>query len=552
MHRRILTLFALGFALSAPAFSQEHPEHAAPAKAKSATLMTGYGNWHHPVSTKNAQAQAFFDQGLRQIYAFNHDEATRSFQRAAELDPKLAMAYWGVAESVGPNYNDPAGEDRFIKAHEAIAKAQTLAADASESDRAYIAALSKRFPSDPKSDLRAALEQYRDAMREVVKRFPDDLDAATLFAEAGMNLHPWGLWRPDGTPEEGTQEIVTTLESVIRRDPNHLGAIHYYIHCVEASNSPERALAGANRLAELAPAAGHIVHMPAHIYIRTGDYEAALKTNQKAALVDQAYIKGGAAEGIYSMMYYSHNLHFIAMAAAMNGNYPESRRGAQLLAANVGPHVKDMPPLEGFMTVPLAVEVRFHKWNEILKAPQPDPAMHAATVFWHFARGLALAGTGDLDGAEAEHKIVAEAEEKTPPDAIFQMPINNKTKDVLKIAENVLGAKISLAKGDMDATVNQLRAAVAAQDLLKYDEPEDWFYPVRENLGAVLLKIGDYAGAEEAFRGDLARHPRNPRSLFGLEQALKGQEKTYDAGFVRKQFDANWKGAARPTVDDLV
>ena len=552
MHRRILTLFALVLALSAPAFAQEHPEHAAPAKAKSATLMTGYGNWHHPVSTKNAQAQAFFDQGLRQIYAFNHDEATRSFQRAAELDPNLAMAFWGVAESVGPNYNDPAGEDRFIKAHEAVAKAQTLVADASESDKAYIAALSKRFPADPKSDLRAGLEQYRDAMRDVVKRFPDDLDAATLFAEAGMNLHPWGLWRPDGTPEEGTQEIVTTLESVIRRDPNHLGAIHYYIHCVEASNSPERALAGANRLAELAPAAGHIVHMPAHIYIRTGDYEAALKTNQKAALADQAYIKGGGAPGIYSMMYYSHNLHFIAMAAAMNGNYLEARRGAQLLAANVGPHVKDMPPLGGFMTVPMAVEVRFHKWNEILKTPQPDPAMQTATMFWHFAHGLALAGTGKLDEAEAEHKIVAEAEEKTPPDAIFQMPINNKTKDILKIAENVLGAKISLAKGDMDATVNQLRAAVATQDLLKYDEPEDWFYPVRENLGAVLLKIGDYAGAEEAFRADLASHPRNPRSLFGLEQALKGQEKTYDAGFVRKQFDANWKGTARPTVDDLV
>jgi tetratricopeptide (TPR) repeat protein len=552
MHRRILTLFALVLALSAPAFAQEHSDHAAPAKAKSATLMTGYGNWRHPVSTKNAQAQAFFDQGLRQIYAFNHDEAERSFQRAAELDPKLAMAYWGVAEAVGPNYNDPASQGRFVQAYAAIAKAETLAADASETDKAYIAALAKRFPADPKSDLRAALEQYRDAMREVVKRFPDDLDAATLFAEAGMNLHPWGLWRPDGTPEQGTDEIVTTLESVIRREPNHLGAIHYYIHTVEASNSPERALAGANRLAQLAPAAGHIVHMPAHIYIRTGDYQAALQTNQKAALVDQAYIKAGAAQGIYSMMYYSHNLHFIAMAAAMNGNYLESRRGAQLLAANVGPHVKEMPPLGGFMTVPLAVEVRFHKWNEILKAPQPDAAMQTATLFWHFARGLALAGTGKLEEAEAEHKFVAEAEEKTPPDAIFQMPINNKTKDILKIAENVLGAKISLAKNDMDATVNQLRTAVATQDLLKYDEPEDWFYPVRENLGAALLKIGDYAGAEEVFRADLARHPRNPRSLFGLEQALKAMDKAYDAGFVRQQFDANWKGPARPTVDDLV
>jgi tetratricopeptide (TPR) repeat protein len=561
MHRRILTLLCVTLAIGVATFTssqcalaQEHAEHAAAAaKAKpTAALMTGYGNWHHAVSTKNAQAQAFFDQGLRQIYAFNHDEAARSFQRAGELDPKLAMAFWGVAEAVGPNYNDPASEDRFKQAHAAIEKAQSLAAEASESDKAYIDALAKRFPADANADRRAALEQYRDAMRDVVKRFPDDLDAATLFAEAGMNLHPWGLWRPDGTAEEGTDEIVATLESVIRREPNHLGAIHYYIHSVEASNSPERALAGANRLAELAPAAGHIVHMPAHIYIRTGDYEAALKTNQKAALADQAYIKGGAAPGIYSMMYYSHNLHFIAMAAAMNGNYAEARRGAQLLAANVGPHVKEMPPLGGFMTVPMAVEVRFHKWNEILKMPQPDAAMQTANVFWHFARGLALAGTGDLDGAEAEHKIVAEAEEKTSPDAIFQMPINNKTKDILTIAENVLGAKISLAKNDMDATVNQLRAAVMAQDRLKYDEPEDWFYPVRESLGAVLLKIGDYAGAEEAFRADLAIHPRNPRSLFGLEQALKSQEKAYDAGFVRKQFDANWKGTARPTVDDLV
>ena len=561
MHRRVLTLLcvilplcAATLVLSGPAFAQEHSDHAAmAAKAKpTAALMTGYGNWHHPVSTKNAQAQAFFDQGLRQIYAFNHAEAMRSFQRSGELDPKMAMAFWGIAEAVGPNYNDPASEDRFVQAHAAIEKAQALAADASESDKAYIEALAKRFPADPKSDLRDAAEQYRDAMRNLVKRFSDDLDAATLFAEAGMNLHPWGLWRPEGAPEEGTEEIVATLESVIRREPNHLGAIHYYIHCVEASNSPERALAGANRLAELAPAAGHIVHMPAHIYIRTGDYEAALKTNQKAALADQAYIKGGTAEGMYPMMYYSHNLHFIAMAAAMNGNYLESRRGAQLLAANVGSHVKEVPPLEGFMTVPLAVEVRFHKWSEILKAPQPDAAMKTATVFWHFARGLALAGTGKLDEAEAEHKIVGDAQENTSPDAIFQMPINNKTKDILKIAENVLGAKISLTKNDMDATVNQLRAAVAVQDGLKYDEPQDWFYPVRESLGAVLLKIGDYAGAEEVFRADLERNPRNPRSLFGLEQALKAQDRNYDAGFVRKQFDANWKGAARPTVDDLV
>jgi tetratricopeptide (TPR) repeat protein len=551
MIKRLTILCALGAALCLPGLAQEH-EHAAAAKSKTATLMTGLGNWHHPVSTKNAQAQAFFDQGLRLIYAFNHDEAARSFRHAAELDPKLAMAFWGVAEAVGPNYNDPASDDRFVQAHQAIEKAASLTEGASASDRAYIAALAKRFPADSKSDLRAALQEYRDAMREVVKQYPDDLDAATLFAEAGMNLHPWGLWHADGTPEEGTEEIVATLESVIRREPNHLGAVHYYIHAVEASNSPERALAGANRLAQLAPAAGHIVHMPAHIYIRTGDYEAAVKTNQKAALADQAYLAASGAQGIYPMMYYSHNLHFIAMCAAMNGNYLESKRGAQLLAANVGPHVKEMPALGGFMTVPLAVEVRFHKWNEILKAPQPDKSMQAAAVFWHFARGVALAATGKIEDAEAERKIVAEAEEKTPPDAVFQMPINNKTKDILKIAENVLGARISLAKNDMDATVSQLRAAVAIQDSLKYDEPQDWFYPVRESLGAVLLKIGDNAGAEDVFRADLNRNPRNPRSLFGLEQALKAQDKAYDAGFVRKQFDASWKGATAPKIDDLV
>ena len=549
MIRRVVTLCALLAALCVPAFAQEH---AAAAKGKSATLITGLGDWRHPVSTKNAQAQAFFDQGLRLIYAFNHDEAARSFQRAAELDPKLAMAYWGIAEAVGPNYNDPASEDRFVQAHQAIEKAQSLTEGASDSEQAYIAALAKRFPADPKSDLHAAAEEYRDAMREVSKKFPDDLDAATLFAESGMNLHPWGLWHVDGSPEEGTEEIVATLESVIRREPNHLGAIHYYIHAVEASRSPERALAGANRLAQLAPAAGHIVHMPAHIYIRTGDYEAAVKTNQKAAQADQAYLAASKAQGIYPMMYYSHNLHFIAMCAAMNGNYLESKRGAQLLAANAGPHVKEMPPLEGFMTVPLAVEVRFHKWNEILKSPQPDASMKTATVFWHFARGMALAATGKVEEAEAEHTIIADAEVKTPPDLVFQMPVNNKTKDILKIAENVLGARISQAKKENDAAISQLREAVAVQDTLKYDEPQDWFYPVRESLGAALLVNGDQAGAEQVFREDLERNPRNPRSLFGLEQALKAQGRAYDATFIKRQFDASWKGGAPPKMEDLV
>ena len=528
-------------------------DHAHEASSHPVTLVTGLGDLHHPVSTRNPEAQKFFDQGLRFIYAFNHDEAARSFQHAAELDPKLAMAYWGVAEAVGPNYNDPADPDRYKHAHDAVQKAADLSSGASPSEQAYINAMARRFPADPNSDLKKAAEDYHDAMRDVSKQFPDDLDAATLFAESGMNLHPWGLWHQDGTPEAGTEEIVATLESVLKRDPNHLGAIHYYIHSVEASNNPERALAGANKLASLAPNAGHIVHMPAHIYIRTGDYEAAVKTNEQAAEVDRSYIKQTGEQGIYPMMYYSHNLHFVAMCGAMNGRYPEAKKNAALLVANVGPHVKEMPPLEGFMTIPMAVEVRFHHWNEILKMPAPDPAMKTATVFWHFGRGLAMAGTGKIADAEAEYKIVSEAEGATPPDVIFQMPINNKAKDIMKIAEDVMGAKIAMAKKDSTSAISLLREAVAIQDKLNYGEPPDWFYPVRENLGGALLMSGDAAGAEKVFREDLDRNPRNPRSLFGLQQSLLQQKRDYDAGFVQKQFDASWKGGPQALkVDDLV
>jgi tetratricopeptide (TPR) repeat protein len=339
----------------------------------------------------------------------------------------------------------------------------------------------------------------------------------------------------------------------MKRDPNHLGAVHYYIHAVEASRSPERALAGANKLASLAPGAGHIVHMPAHVYIRTGDYDAAVKTNEQAAAIDRAYIKATGAQGIYPMMYYSHNLHFIAMCSAMNGNYPEARKNADMLAEHVGPAVKMMPPLEGFMTIPVAVEVRFHHWDEMLKMPQPDPAMKTATVFWHFGRGLALAGTGKVNEAEGEYKIVSDAEAATPPDVIFAMPINNKAKDIMKIAKDVLGAKIAMAKKDNAGAIVMLRQAVAIQDTLKYGEPPDWFFPVRESLGAALLMTGDAVGAEKVFREDLDRNPRNPRSLFGLRQVLMQQKREYDAGFVQKQFDASWKGGAQALkLEDLV
>jgi len=551
----VVLCLAVLLAFTMVASAQEHAMGAAKPVTKpvTITMMTGLGDLHHPVSTKNAAAQGFFDQGLRLIYAFNHDEAARSFQKASELDPNLAMAYWGIAEAVGPNYNDPASNDRFKQAHEAIQKAMDLSGNASEPERGYISAMAKRFPADPKADRRQAAEDYHNAMRELVKNYPDDLDAATLFAESGMVLHPWGLWHKDGTAEEGTEEIVATLESVIKRNPDHLGALHYYIHAVEASNSPERALAGANRLAALAPAAGHIVHMPAHVYIRTGDYAGAVKTNQAAAAADRAYIQKSGVQGIYPMMYYSHNLHFIAMCSAMTGDYAESRRAAEMLAAHVEPGVKAMPMLEGFMTIPMAVNVRFHKWDAILAMKPPSADLQATTGFWHFAHGMALAGKGRVDEAEAEYKVVSEAEKATAPDAIFVMPVNNKTKDILKIAENVLGAQVALAKKDNASAVSMLREAVAVQDTLKYDEPQDWFYPVRESLGGVLLMSGDAKGAEQVFREDLEKTPRNPRSLFGLQQALKAQDRNSDAWFVEQEFHKAWKGGAGGLkVEDLV
>src|SRR6266700_1823171 len=546
---KILAHVLSGVLICMGAMAQDHAMHMQPHPV---TLVTGLGDLHHPVSTHNPQAQQFFDQGLRLIYAFNHDEAARSFQHATTLDPKLAMAYWGIAEAVGPNYNDPADPERFKQAHVAIQKASDLSAGASASERAYIAAMARRFPADAKADLRVAAQQYPGAMRDLVQHYPDDLDAATLCAESGMNLHPWGLWHPDGTPAPGTEEIISMLESVLRRDPDHMGAVHYYIHAVEASPKPERALAGANKLALLAPAAGHLVHMPAHIYIRTGDWDSGIKTNQKAEAADQAYMQSNGAEGIYAAMYYSHNLHFIAACASMNGDYAEAHKAAGMLAAHVGPMVKEMPPLEGFMTVPLAVELRFQKWDQILSIPQPDPAMKTTTVFWHFARGMALAGKGKLSEAEAEQKFVNEAADHTPPDVIFAMPVNNKAKDILTIAENVLMAKIAVAKRDYTGAIAQLRHAVALQDSLNYGEPPDWFFPVREALGGVLLISGNANEAEKVFREDLGHNPRNPRSLFGLREALKAQNRAYDAQFVDKQFQSSWKSdGVKLRVEDL-
>jgi hypothetical protein len=517
-------------------------QHQHPAtETKPATLMSGLGQHHHPVSTRHADAQQFFDQGMVLGFAFNHDEAIRSFQRAAELDPQLAIAYWGIAWATGPNYNldvDPAREQA---AYEAIQKARSLASKASENERAYIEAMAKRYSNDPKADLRKLAVDYKNAMREVAQRYPDDLDAATLYAESMMNLHPWQLWTPDGKPGEDTKEIVAVLESVLRRDPNHIGANHYYIHAVEASPNPERALPSAARLEKLAPAAGHLVHMPAHIYNRTGDYMAAARSNEQGAEADRAYISSSGAQGVYPMMYYSHNLHFLAYATGMAGQFAEAKQAADQLEAHVGPLVKEMPMLEGFMTMSPFVLARFHRWDEILKRPEPDSAMPIRALAWRYARALAYAATGQIEKAEAERNSFAAAVKLVPAEAMFG-PLNSATS-VLNVAANVLDGKIALAKGDKRAAIDLLRNAVEAQDALNYDEPPAWYYPVRESLGGALLLNGDEAEAEKVFRADLDKNPRNGRSLFGLAASLKAQGKTYAAQLVHREFEVAWKNA---------
>jgi len=527
----------------------------ASAQQKPAYLMEGLSSLHHPVSTQNAEAQKFFDQGLRLVYAFNHEEAARSFRRAAELDPKLAMAWWGVALAVGPNYNLPVDPEREKLAVEAIEKAHALGSSATPIEQAYVVAMSKRFSADPKPDYHQLDVDYSKAMADLTHRYPDDLDAATLYADSLMNLRPWQLWNHDGTPAEGTSEIVSTLEGVLRRDPNHIGAMHLYIHAVEASPNPERALPYAERIPTLAPAAGHLVHMPAHIYERTGNFDGARAQNVAAAKADETYAASTGSQGIYMMMYYSHNLHFGAVSASMQGRCAEAKSQADRLADNLRPMAGDKEMgamIEPFLGMQFAMAVRCSRWDDMLAISDPQAHTRALKAFWLYGRGLALAARGKLDEAESIHKQLAAVEAATPKDEFFMPPVLNHASQIFHIADDVLGARIAAAKGDKSAAIALLRDAVANQDQLLYDEPADWYYPVRESLGGMLLQSGDDKAAEQVFREDLERNPRNPRSLFGLAEALTRQNRAYEASWIKQQFDAAWQGAdVSLKVEDL-
>ncbi|HEY0004404.1 MAG TPA: hypothetical protein VGB17_06305, partial [Pyrinomonadaceae bacterium] len=503
----------------------------------------------HPVSTSHAEAQKFFDQGLLLLYAFNHAEAIRSFKRAAELDPKLAMAHWGVGLALGPNINQGNDPEREKLAYEAARKAQSLASQASEAERAYISALAKRYSIDPKADLKKLAVDYKNAMLEVSRRYPDDLDAATLYAESLMDLRPWKLWTPDGKPAEGTEEIIAVLESVLKRNPDHIGANHYYIHAVEASTNPGRALASADKLAAIVVNAGHLVHMPAHIYMRVGDYERVIRSNEKAAETDRAYIEATGVRGVYSAGYYSHNLHFLVVGYSMLGRYEDALRASDRLSANVAPYVKEMPSIEAFMTNRMMVLVRFHRWDDILKERAPARNLFATNAIWHWARGMAQAARGRLDAAEAERRTLLAAARNIPKGASFGL---NSASDILKLAAHVLNARMAVSRHNRETAIVELGRAIAIEDALAYDEPPGWYLPSRETLGALLLQDKRAAQAADVFRDDLKRNPNNGRSLFGLMQSLKAQGKTAEAEAVQQEFEKAWKNAdTQLRVEDL-
>lgn len=542
---RLRTIIALLLPLFALA---QHDHPAAP--ARQAVLMPGFGDVHHPVTTKNPEAQKFFDQGFALIWAFNHEEALLSFQRAAELDPDCAMAYWGIALAVGPNYNDTEPDlNREKTAWDAVQKGLALAANATPAEQDYLKALATRYTNEPKPDLKQFAMFYKKAMGELSKKYPNDLDAAVLYAESAMDLRPWQLWSADGKPAEGTEEIVATLESVLKRDPNHIGANHFYIHAVEASPHPERALPSADRLAKLAPEAGHLVHMPGHIYIRTGDYAAAVHANEDAVEADRQYIDKFHVTGMYPAMYYSHNLHFLAIAASMEGRFAEANNAAAQLVGNIAPLLKEMPMVEVFLPTRILVLVRFHRWDEILKLPEPDAAALTTLALWHFARGMAFAQTNKTYDADYERRAMFAEANKVPEDAMFGF---NHSRDLLNLAAHLLEGHMSLARVSIPAAEEHFQKAAQIEDGLRYDEPPDWYIPPRESLGRTYMIANQYDAAEKVFREELLHHPHSGRALYGFAQCLKAEGKKPEAKQAELDFRAAWKSAdVKLTLDDL-
>jgi tetratricopeptide (TPR) repeat protein len=504
-------------------------------RADTVPLYTDLGSHHKRISTRVPAAQQYFDQGLRLTYGFNHAEAIRSYTRATELDSTCAMCYWGIALAYGPHVNAPMDSAGGVAAYAAVQKALALKSHAPPRERAYIEAVAQRYEATPHAD-RARLDSaYSRAMAKVAKAYPDDLDAATLYAESLMDLRPWNYWKPDGTPYEGTTEIVRQLRRVIAADPNHPGACHYYIPAVEAVD-PQAAVPCAERLAKLMPGEGHMVHMPAHIYIRVGRWNDAVKANQHAIHTDEVFIEGQNPKGVYPLAYYPHNIHFLAFASTMAGQSAQAIEASKTLTSKINVDVaRQVGMLQEMLPYHTLTLVTFGKWDDVLAEKLPPADIRFSYAMAYYARGVAHAAKQQWAEAQAPLDTVTAINAATPDGA--------DSKTALSIAVHALTGEIATRRGDLDAGITHFREAIKIEDAGLYFEPPKWYYPVRHSLGAVLLKAGKNAEAEQAYREDLKRFPENGWALFGLAQALKAQGKDAEAARVDARFRKAWADA---------
>lgn len=547
--QRSICLVLPGLAVMLALAACEAPAPRTTATQPAPALFESFGALHRDTGSRIPAAQRYFDQGLRMAYGFNHEAAGRSFAEAARLDPDCAICVWGQALVLGPNINMPMQASAVKDAMALAKRAQALSSHARPVDRALITALSQRY-ADPAPADRTPLDRaYADAMASVARDYPSDDDVATLYAEALMDLSPWAYWTPDGKPTQFTPQILATLERVLQRNPRHIGAMHYYIHTTEASPAPQRAEPYADRLAELAPGSGHLVHMPAHTYIRTGRYHDATLTNLAAGTADKAFLAVcHGSNGIYPLGYVPHNWHFATMTAGLSGSRTLALEAAAQAAQRVDRGMMATPPLEAmqlFLVAPLFTQVRFGEWDAILAQADAPAALPFPTAIWHFARGMAKVRKGAL--AEAQHELDAlRTIAADPALAKISFLDINHADGLIAVAVPLLRGELLRAQGRHGEGIAALREAAAAEDALNYDEPADWPLPVRPYLGAALLEAGDARAAEAAYRQDLAKYPANGWSLYGLAQAQRKLGEAAAAQDSARRYAAAWQWADMP------